>query len=87
MRRVLFAAVAGSSFFAAALAFADDAKSVPPTPVVATDNADKLICKPVTHEGQLVGRSCRTQKEWDRTRFHEQQLLREIQQQGLFNTQ
>ena len=66
------------------MAFADDAKPVSPTPAAATSDADKRICKPVTHEGQLVGRTCHTQKEWDRILFLNQQELRQYQQQSLF---
>jgi len=83
MRRILFVALAGTSLFTATIAFADDAKPVSPTPAAATD-ADKTVCKPVTHEGQLVGRTCHTQKEWDRMQFENQQQLRQYQQQSLF---
>ncbi len=66
------------------MAFADDSTPVSPTPAAATSGADKLICKPVTHEGQLVGRTCQTQKEWDRIQFQNQQELHQYQQQSLF---
>jgi len=85
MRRILFAVLAGTSLFAAT-AFADDTKPVPPTPAAATTDANKPICKPVTHEGQLVGQTCHTQKEWDRMQFQEQQQLHQYQQQALFGT-
>jgi|HubBroStandDraft_4_1064222.scaffolds.fasta_scaffold368210_1 hypothetical protein len=86
MRRILFAALAGTSLFAATTAFADDSKPVSPTPATATSDADKPICKPVTHEGQVVGQTCHTQKDWDRMEFQSQQMLRQYQQQSLYNT-
>jgi hypothetical protein len=86
MRRILLAAFAGASLFTATTAFADDAKPVSPTPAAATTDADKPICKPVTHEGQLVGQTCHTQREWDRMRFQQQQQLHQYQQQALFGS-
>jgi hypothetical protein len=83
MRRTLFAVFAGTSLLASAAAFADDTKPVPPTPAAATDDANKPICKPVMHEGVVVGRACHTQKEWDHMQFHNQQELHDMQQQGL----
>jgi hypothetical protein len=87
MRRILFAALAGTSLLASTIAFADDIKSASPTPVAATSDVNKPICKPVTHEGQLVGQTCHTQKEWDRMLFQNQQQLRQYQQQSLFGIQ
>jgi hypothetical protein len=84
MRHLLFAALAGTSLLASTIAFADDTKPVSPTPATATDDASKLICKPVMHEGVVVGRSCLTQKEWDRQQFRNQEQLHEMQQQGLY---
>jgi len=66
------------------MAFADDTKPVSPTAAAATSDPDKPICKPVTHEGQLVGQTCHSQKEWDRMQYREQQQLRQFQQQSLF---
>jgi len=86
MRRILFAALAGTSLLAATAALADDAKPVSPTPAAATSDADKPICKPVTHEGHVVGQTCHTQREWDTMQFREQQQLRQYQQQSLFGT-
>jgi hypothetical protein len=86
MRRILFAALAGTSLFAATMAFADDAKPVSPTPTAAGSDADKPICKPVTHEGAVVGQTCHTQREWDRMQFHNQQQLRQYQQQSLYGS-
>jgi Spy/CpxP family protein refolding chaperone len=87
MRTLLFAALAGASLLASAAAFADDAKPVTPTPAAATDDPNKPICHPVTHEGQLVGKTCHTQKEWDQIQFHTQQELRQYQQQSLYGSQ
>lgn len=79
MRRFLFAAFAGASLLMSPVAFADDTRPVSPTPVAAASD-DKLVCKAVTHEGQLVGEMCQSQKEWDRMRYEQQQWLREYQQ-------
>jgi hypothetical protein len=87
MRQFLFAALAGASLLASTIAFADDTKPVPPTPAAATDDANKPICKPVTHEGVVVGKTCHTQREWDRMNFQSQQMLRQYQQQSLYGTQ
>ncbi|HUO91639.1 MAG TPA: hypothetical protein VMU22_01900 [Rhizomicrobium sp.] len=84
MRLFLFAALASTSLLASTIAFADDAKPVSPTPAAATDDPNKPICKPVTHEGKLLGEACHTQKEWDRIQFRDQQQLRQYQQQSLF---
>lgn len=86
MRRILFAALAGTSLLGAPAAFADDTKPVSPTPAAATSDADKPICKPVTHEGHVVGQTCLTQKQWDAEQFRQQQQLRQYQQQSLFGT-
>jgi hypothetical protein len=86
MRRILFAALAGTSLFTAAMAFADDTKPVSPTPATATSDTNKPICKPVTHEGQLVGQTCHSQKEWDRMQFQQQQQLHQYQQQSLYGS-
>jgi hypothetical protein len=87
MRRILFAALAGTSLFTATMAFADDTKPVSPTPTAAASDPDKPICKPVTHEGQLVGQTCHSQKDWDKMQFRQQQQLRQYQQQSLFGLQ
>jgi hypothetical protein len=81
MRTLLFAVLSGAALSLATVAFADDTK--PATPVSA-DDSDKQICKPVTHEGQLVGKTCHTQKEWDKIRYQDQERLRQYQQQSLF---
>lgn len=81
--RILFI-TAGAAMLASTLAFADDSKPVSPTPAAATSETDKPVCHPVTHEGQLIGQTCHTQKEWDQIRFEEQQRLRQYQQQSLF---
>lgn len=86
MRRFVFAAFAGASLLTSAVAFADDTKPVSPTPATTTTDADKPICKPVTHEGQVVGQTCHTQREWDRMNFQSQQMLRQYQQQSLYGT-
>jgi Spy/CpxP family protein refolding chaperone len=82
MRAIFLAA--GAVVFASTVAFADDTKPVAPTPAAATDDSNKLVCHPVTHEGQLVGQTCHTQKEWDRMRFQEQQQLRQYQERSLY---
>jgi len=84
MRTLLFAALSGTALLASTIAFADDARPVTPTPATATTDADKPVCHPVTHEGQVVGQTCHTQREWDHMRFEEQQRLRQYQQQSLF---
>ena len=86
MRQFLFAALASTSLLASAAAFADDAQPVSPTPAAATDDSTKLICKPVYHEGTVVGKTCHTQKEWDRMAYHNQQSLRQYQQQSLYGS-
>jgi hypothetical protein len=86
MRQFLFAALAGTSLLASTLAFADDTKPVSPTPAATTADADKPVCKPVFHEGVVVGQTCHTQKEWDRMQFHNQQELRQYQQQSLYGS-
>jgi hypothetical protein len=86
MRRILLAAFAGASLFTATTVFADDAKPVSPTPAATTNDADKPICKPVTHEGEMVGQTCHTQKEWDRMQFHNQQQLHQYQLQSLYGS-
>jgi hypothetical protein len=83
MRSLFFAALSGAALLASAIAFADDAKPVTPTPAAATDDPNKPICHPVTHEGTVIGQTCHTQKEWDRMRFHQQQSLWQYQQQSL----
>jgi len=84
MRSLLFAALSSAALLASTVAFADDAKPIAPTPAAATDDSNKLVCHPVTHEGQLVGKTCHTQKEWDRIQFRDQQQLRAYQQQSLY---
>jgi hypothetical protein len=84
MRRILFAALAGTSLLVSAAAFADDTKPVSPTPAATTDDSSKVTCKPVMHEGVVVGRACHTQREWDREQFENAEQLHEMQQQGLF---
>ena len=86
MRQLLFAALASTSLLASTIAFADDAKPVSPTPAAATDDSGKLICKPVYHEGTVLGKTCHTQKEWDRMSFQSQQSLRQYQQQSLYGS-
>jgi hypothetical protein len=86
MRSLLFAALAGTALLTSAIAFADDAKPVTPTPAATTDDPNKPICKPVTHEGELVGQTCHTQKEWDRMQFQSQQQLHQYQQQSLYGS-
>jgi len=84
MRTLLISAAA--SLLLSSVAFADDAKPMTPTPASA-DNSDKLVCHAVTHEGMVVHRSeCRTQREWDRIRYQEQQSLQEWQQRNLMQT-
>jgi|HubBroStandDraft_5_1064220.scaffolds.fasta_scaffold472684_2 hypothetical protein len=83
MRRFVFAAFAGISLLASSAVLADDAKPVAPTPATATDDANKQTCKPVMHEGKVLGMACHTQKVWDRMQFENQQELHNMQQQGL----
>lgn len=83
MRRFIFAAFAGTSLLAASAALADDTKPVAPTPATATDDSNKQTCKPVMHEGKVLGMACHTQKEWDRMQFQNQQELHNVQQQSL----
>jgi len=84
MRTFLLAALAGTSIFASTIAIADDAKPVSPTPVATTNDADKPICKPVTHQGRVLGEACHTQKEWDRIQYRDQQELHQYQMQSLY---
>ena len=84
MRILTIAIVAASGLLAAPLAFADDPKPV--TPVATATTPDPLICHAIVHEGMVVHRSeCHTQKEWDQIHFHDQQMIREMQQRGLMS--
>lgn len=86
MRSFLFAALAGTALLTSTIAFADDTKPVAPTAAAATDDPNKPICKPVTHEGQLLGQTCHSQKEWDQIQFRAQQQVHQYQQQALYGT-
>ena len=75
---------ASAALLVSTMAFADDTKPATPTPVTTDSSSDKPICQPVTHEGTVVGQTCRTQKEWDQMRFRQQQQLRQYQSQSLY---
>jgi hypothetical protein len=49
------------------------------------DTANKLICRPVFHEGILIRskQNCHTQREWDEIRYRNQSTLNNAQLRGL----
>jgi hypothetical protein len=49
------------------------------------DTANKLICRPVFHEGILIRaqQNCHTQREWDEIRYRNQTTLNNAQMRGL----
>ena len=94
MRNMLASATALALMMGASSAFAQaqpQELSQPTTnpDTTGSDNnvgtANKLICRPVFHEGILIPskRNCHTQREWDEIRYRNQSTLNNAQMRGL----
>lgn len=83
MKKAILATVFGLTLLGSGAALADETQGMQPTPAVAVANDSQVICRSMSHNGDIIKKqTCMTISQWKLMKTQNQQYLRDIQMRG-----